>query len=339
MRKTLFLLALATSACSTAQEEASFTEARISAEQSTPIVEAPIERCMNLGSALEARYEGEWGYTVRWQDLALIRGAGFDTVRLPVKWSAHTAYSPPYTIETPMLERVDEIIGWAEAIGLNIIVNVHHYEELNRDPDKHEPRLEAIWDQLAAYFADKSDRVIFETINEPHSNMTVERTDALNRRLMQRIRVDNPDRWVILGTANWGTLPALQESEPSYDPRAILTWHHYLPFEFTHQGAPWSHVRKTGIRWGTRADRKAMNADLDAAFEVSERERMPIFVGEFGVYERVPVKQRALWTSALRIGMEQRGFSWCYWDYAGSLKVYDVETESWLPEIKSALLD
>ena len=93
------------------------------------------------------------------------------------------------------------------------------------------------------------------------------------------------------------------------------------------------------MRWGTRDDVAEMMAELDKAVMVQNRTRMPVFVGEFGVYKGVPIEQRSRWTRSMRTGLEDRGLAWCYWDFAGSLNVYDVETESWLPEIKSALLD
>ena len=303
-----------------------------------PIATPPISRCMNLGSALEAMYEGEWGYTVRRADLERLKQVGFDTVRLPVRWSAHAQTEPPYAIDPDLLARVDEIVGWAEAIGLNIIVNVHHYDALNDDPDTQEPRLEALWDQLATHFSQSSATLIFETINEPHTEMSTARTDALNARLLARIRTDNPDRWVILGTAFWGNLSALEESQPAYDPRVMLTYHEYSPFAFTHQGASWTDQTITGIGWGTRRDVDEMLAELDKARAVQDRTRLPVFIGEFGVYEGVPAAHRARWTKALRTGIEDRGMSWCYWDYAGSLKAYDTETEAWIPEIRAALL-
>ena len=304
-----------------------------------PIAVPPISRCMNMGSALEAPKEGEWGYTVRRDDLVRLKEAGFDTIRLPVRWSVHTEMGLPYEIDPALLARVDDIIGWTTEIGLQIVVNVHHYDLLNEDPDTHEPRLEAIWDQLSAHYIDAPETVIFETINEPHTNMSTERTDALNRRLMARLRAEHPDRWIILGTAFWGNLDALEESKPDYDPKVMLTYHDYSPFEFTHQGASWTDQTETGIRWGTRKDVASMMTNLDSAVEVQERTRMPVFVGEFGVYQGVPVEQRALWTRTMRTGLESRGMAWCYWDFAGSLNVYDVEIEAWLPEIKSALLD
>ncbi|MEO0608050.1 MAG: glycoside hydrolase family 5 protein [Pseudomonadota bacterium] len=333
MRFALISFGYCLAACSLAGEEAA------PPDPARALATPPITRCINLGSALEAAYEGEWGYTVRKEDLIQIREAGFDTVRLPVRWSAHAQAAPPYRIRSAKLQRVQEIVDWTEALGLNIIINVHHYDALNEDPDAHEPRLEAIWDQLAAAFAGASDRVIFETLNEPHSNMTQARTDALNRRLMQRIRRDHPDRWVILSTANWGNLEALEQARPDYDPRAILTFHTYSPFEFTHQGAPWTEATETGIDWGDASDLKAVRADLDAAHAVQTRQHMPVFIGEFGVYEGVSVAARAQWTRVLRTEMEARDLSWCYWDFAGSLKAYDMDADAWIPEIKAALLD
>jgi endoglucanase len=303
------------------------------------VADAPIERCMNLGSALEAPREGEWGYVIRREDLVRLKEVGFDTVRLPVRWSAHADRAPPYSIDPALLRRVSEIVGWTQDVGLQVIINVHHYDALNEDPDQHEPRLEAIWGQLSVHFADAPDSVIFETINEPHTEMTTARTDALNRRLLGQIRPLHPDRWIILGTAFWSNLSALEESDPVYDPRVMLTYHDYSPFEFTHQGASWTDQTQTGILWGSDGEVAEMMAELDKAVAVQERNRMPVLVGEFGVYEGVPIEQRAQWTQTMRKGLEARGLGWCYWDYAGSLKAYDVETEAWLPEIKSALLD
>ena len=330
MRKGLLALGLLLSGC------ASFDSQNVSTYE---VIGSPISRCMNLGSALEASYEGQWGYTVRRADLVRLKDVGFDTIRLPVRWTAHADSEAPYTIDPAMLARVDEIVSWAGDIGLNIIVNVHHFSQLNSDPDQNEPRLEGLWGQLSDHFAGASDHLIFETVNEPHHNMTVERTDAINARLLDRIRQQHPDRWVILGTADWGQLGGLTASNPVLADRVMLTYHDYIPFDFTHQGAHWTDREETGLNWGSRSDRAEMRERLDTALSVQTETGMPVFVGEFGVFRGVPVKQRARWTSALRKGIEARGMSWCYWDFAGELRVYDVEAEAWIPELKAALLD
>src|SRR5215470_807883 len=64
-------------------------------------------RGMNLGNALEAPKEGAWGVILQPGYFRAIREAGFDTVRLPVCWSAHALPDAPYTIDAAFAERVD----------------------------------------------------------------------------------------------------------------------------------------------------------------------------------------------------------------------------------------
>lgn len=334
MRWILGLLSLALVACGQ-------SEPRANAAPDVPVAASPIQKCMNLGNALDSpEREGEWGYTIRRADMIRLKSAGFDTVRIPIRWSTRAGTRAPYTIEPDFLARVDEVVRWGGEIGLNVIINVHHYTELSERPSLHEQRLEAIWDQLAYHYVTAPDFLIFEVVNEPYGPMTVRRTDALNKRVLERIRQDNPDRWVILATANWGNLDGLKQSRPPYDRRAILTYHDYDPFEFTHQGAFWAEpVRPMGVKWGSRADYERLEAGLDQALTLQNKHRMPIFIGEFGVYEEVPVEERARWIRALRVGAEARGLGWCHWDWSTTLKAYDAEREQWLPEIKAALLD
>src|SRR5438094_3837977 len=84
-------------------------------------------RGINLGNALEAPKEGDWGVTLKAEYFKAIKEAGFQTVRLPVKWSAHAKAEAPYTIDAKFAERVDWAVDQALANKLNIVVNVHHY--------------------------------------------------------------------------------------------------------------------------------------------------------------------------------------------------------------------
>src|SRR5258708_5592969 len=53
-----------------------------------------LRRGMNLGNALDAPNEGAWGVVLGASDFVAARQAGFDHVRLPVRFSAHAASSP-----------------------------------------------------------------------------------------------------------------------------------------------------------------------------------------------------------------------------------------------------
>ena len=91
----------------------------------------PVKRCMNMGNALESSYEGEWGYTIRERDFHTIAKAGFDTVRIPVRWDEHISANPPYKIDPARMQRVIDVVGQAQGAGLGVIIDVHHYRDLS----------------------------------------------------------------------------------------------------------------------------------------------------------------------------------------------------------------
>lgn len=332
MRPLIASLALMLAACSAGEPSAA-------ADEPAMAPQPPIARCMNMGGGLEAPNEGDWGYTVRKEDFERLKEAGFETIRLPVKWSAHAAQKPPYKIDPAFMARIEEIVGWADETGLQIIVNVHHYNALMKKPDAHRARLGAIWTQIADQFEGAPDTVFFELINEPNDRMTVRKTDAINRELLAIVREKHPDRWVIVGSAGWGGLDALLKSRPPEDDRVILTYHSYDPYEFTHQGASFAdNPPPVGTRWGSGEDRELMALSADLAAEFAAERGQPIFLGEFGVYEDVPLDQRVAWTRAMREAAEARNIGWCYWDYATTFKAYNLERETWIRSILSALM-
>src|ERR1700681_3953301 len=48
-------------------------------------------RGINLGNALDAPQEGAWGVTLEADYFRLIQEAGFNSVRIPIRWSAHAS--------------------------------------------------------------------------------------------------------------------------------------------------------------------------------------------------------------------------------------------------------
>src|SRR5207302_8306148 len=78
-------------------------------------------RGINLGNALEAPKEGAWGVTLKANYFRAIKEAGFASVRLPVRWSAHARADAPYTIDEKFIKRVDWAIDQAIANKLNIV--------------------------------------------------------------------------------------------------------------------------------------------------------------------------------------------------------------------------
>jgi Cellulase (glycosyl hydrolase family 5) len=81
-------------------------------------------RGINLGNALDAREEQAPRLRLEQRLFDLVAAAGFDTVRLPVRWQAHAALDSPYAIAPEFLARVDWALDAAAARGLNVVVDL-----------------------------------------------------------------------------------------------------------------------------------------------------------------------------------------------------------------------
>jgi endoglucanase len=298
-------------------------------------------RGINLGNALEAPREGEWGVTLKAEYFQAIKEAGFASVRMPIKWSAHTAAGSPYTIDAKFAERVDWAVDQATRNGLNIILNVHHYGEMDTQPDEHLPRLAAIWEQVAARYKDKPANVYFELLNEPNTRLIEAKWNAAIPALLAAIRKTNPARPVIVGPAFWNAIWALDKLELPPDKNLILTVHFYDPLKFTHQGAPWAEGsgKWKGTKWsGTEQEQAELRKSLDKAAEWAKKQNRPVFLGEFGAYQQADMDSRVRWTWFIAREAEKRDFSWAYWEFCSGFGAYDPKIDKWRPELKVALL-
>jgi endoglucanase len=299
----------------------------------------PIESCINLGGALEAGYEGEWGYIIEDAHLKKIADAGFGTVRVPINWAGHTRKSAPYIIDEAFFSRVDHVVDTALAEGLQVIINVHHYNKLMDRPIEQMPRFAAIWRQIAERYKDYPETVIFEVLNEPYGEMTERRLASANFTTLEIIRKTNPSRWVIFSGVQWGNFEGLIGMNFPKDPKTMLTFHYYDPFEFTHQGAGWTSTKyKKGQDWGSDEDVAKFKADIGNLTSHPIFQSHILFLGEFGAIRHAAPQARFEYIKTVREFAAEYDVGWCYWDFVGEFKAYDLETESWIPEVKSALL-
>jgi endoglucanase len=299
-------------------------------------------RGINLGNALEAPSEGAWGLTLKAEYFDRIKEAGFQSVRIPIRWATHTGPGPDFNVDPAFFDRVDWAIDQALSRGLVAIINSHHDDELYKEPDKHQPRLEAIWRQVARRYQGRPDSLLFELLNEPHGDLTNDRWQALFPRLLAIVRESNPKRVVIVGPGNWNSLEHLGSLRlPEDDRRLIATFHYYSPFHFTHQGAEW--VEKSndwkGETWtGTPSQIEALKHDFAKAAKWGAEHNRPIFLGEFGAYGAAPMSSRVTWTSSVSREAERLGFSWSYWEFAAGFGAFDKDAGHWRGPLKDALI-
>ena len=299
-------------------------------------------RGVNLGNALEAPREGEWGVTLKEEHFQLIKDGGFDSVRVPIRWSAHASKTAPYTIDPAFFARVDWAVEQALARGLMVVINVHHYEEIMQRPAAHRERFLALWAQIAAHYKGYPPDLLFELLNEPNSALTARTWNPLLQDALGTIRQTNPERNVVVGPADWNSIGSLASLElPPDDKRIIVTVHYYDPFHFTHQGAEWVSGSSAwlGTDWqGTAAQEQAVRRGLDRAAAWAQAHDRPLYLGEFGAYSKAGMDSRARWTAFVARQAEERGLSWAYWEFCAGFGVYDQALRRWNEPLLAALI-
>ena len=204
-------------------------------------VNKTLGRGINFGNVLDAPSEGEWGLSLKPEYFEAVAKAGFDSVRIPVRWAPHAGPAPAYTIEPVYFARVDWAIDQAMSRGLAVVLNIHHDEAASSEPEKFIPRAAIFWRQIATRYKDRSDRLVFELLNEPNGAMTDAKWQASFPTLLAAVRESNPTRAVMVGPGHWNSIDSLANfSVPEADRNLIVTFHYYSPFQFTHQGATWT---------------------------------------------------------------------------------------------------
>jgi endoglucanase len=259
-----------------------------------------------------------------------------------VRWSAHALTAPPYTIDPAFAARVDWAIDQAIANHLNIVVNVHHYEEMDASPDANLPRLTALWTQIAERYKNRPTSVYFELYNEPHDKFVSERWNAAIPALLQAVRKSNPTRPVIVGPDKWNSIGALDRLRlPPEDRRLIVTAHFYEPFHFTHQGASWvdGADKWPHLAWTCNdVEQAVVRGSLEQAAKWSREHGRPVFLGEFGAFSKADMDSRARWTHFVAAEARRLGFSSAYWEFCSGFGAYDPQSGTWRSLLKNALL-
>ena len=305
------------------------------------------DQCIKLGRGVNIL-----GYdNAFWQDhekgrfkesyFKMIKDAGFSTVRINL--NPFTQMDSQNKINPGWLETLDWVVTKGLDANLMIILDLHEYTTMADNPEAKKEMFLSFWKQIAPRYKDKSANVLFELLNEPNQKLTVEMWNTFLAEAIKVIRESNPDRTLIIGPGNWNGIESLNTLKlPDNDRNIIATVHFYHPMRFTHQGAAWASDYKnlSGIKWtGTPDEKKEIESKLKVAADWSLKNDRPIFLGEFGAYDKGDMDSRARYTAFVARTAEKLGFSWAYWQFDSDFIVYNIDKESWVEPILDALMN
>lgn len=294
-------------------------------------------KCVNLSNMFEAPEErGSWGRAFADADIERIAGKGFTAIRLPARFNSHALKKPPYTIDPAFMERVAHVVDLATAHKLKVIVDLHHYLELDAHPDREAPRFAALWRQIGERFANAPESVSFELMNEPHDKLGAGNLLAVLGPALAEVRKTNPTRMVVIDGPEWAGLDAMLTSPFPDDPYVVPTFHYYSPVNFGFPKAPWL---KPASRddFGRPEDLALIRADLAKVQGYMNRTGRVPFVGEYGAWEGRPLAEREAFYETLSEAFASLGLDSCAWGYTNTMHLWDDGKGGWQGRIADGI--
>lgn len=322
------IMALTGCSGNTAQESGTAStatqEAQNSAEENA-MTSLEVIRAMgngiNLGNTLEAyNHQGylngssptlaetSWGQPTTTQEMIQgMKAAGFDTIRIPIAWTNGMNFeSGDYTIDSRLMERVDEVVTWALDADMYVIINDHwdggwwgmfgSADQAVRDQAW--AMYKSMWTQIGEHFADRSYKLIFEAGNEElgdrlnDKNITgskgvlteaecYETTNEINSEFVKTIRSlggNNPERFLLIAGYNTDITKTCDDRfkmpEDTADSKLLLSVHYYTP---------WDYCGTDGVnQWGSPSDYDEMNGLFSKLSKFSEQ-GYGVVIGEYAV--------------------------------------------------------
>ncbi|MEM9930511.1 MAG: cellulase family glycosylhydrolase [Bacteroidota bacterium] len=301
-----------------------FSLAPVFAQLTPAVAIEAMGRGINLGNTLEPPLEGDWNNGPAQESyFDAYVAAGFTNVRIPVRWDRHTQEFAPYTVDEEWMDRVEEVVDWGLSRGLYVTLNGHHEDWLKEDYSSvNRSRYDNIWRQIIARFKDKSDKLLYEIINEPNG-LTVQQVNDLNARILGIIRAEEPTRLVIFGGNKYSNVEELIVAAIPDDDYLIGYYHSY---------DPWPFAGEANGTWGTPADYLAMASKFQRARNWSDQKGIPVYVSEYNARVEGDYNSRMRWLGEYMGQADKHGFATSAWDDGGWFKILNRFDNVWPAE-------
>lgn len=318
------------------------------------LTEAPFHRGVNLTGWFQAGSARQIQFTkFTKQDFIDIKSLGCDVIRLPINLHFMTDGDPNYTVDPLFLHFLDQVVDWCEELELHLILDNHTFDVDASTDVNVDKVLVPIWTQMAEHYRDRSTRLYYEILNEPHG-ITDARWGQIQQQVITAIRAVDETHTIVVTGAGWGSYNNLKSLPIYRDYNLIYSFHFYDPFMFTHQGASWTdpsmvplggvpfpygagpmpacpeELKGTWIESGLNSYKSdgtvaRVKGLIDTAVNFRDQRHVPVFCGEFGVYVRNSDNdQRAYWYEIVRKYLEEKGIAWTAWDYHGGFGLFEA---------------
>ena len=298
----------------------------------------------NLGNSfdVESKDKTYWGNPITSKAMIdEVKAMGFSTLRIPITWGPNQVEMSPYTIDPDYLTEIKRVVDFGFQNKMHVIIDVHHdnswIKPMASETQESTDRLSSLWTQVANFFQDYNDSLIFEILNEPRIEGITEEWSGGNsegrgyindfhKAAVDAIRAtgeNNEKRHIMITTWAASTVPIAMEelTIPNDDEKIIISLHSYFPWQFAGEAA---------VTWGSESDKSALIAELDKIKQkwIIERNR-PVILGEWGTIEANPLQSRINYADFYAKEAAARGLLTIVWDDGGNFRLLNRNDLSW----------
>ena len=301
----------------------------------------------NVGNSLDALpAETSWGNPLISQRLIdSIKAAGFNAVRIPIAWSSHFSNATKFIIDPAFMNRVEEVVNYVLNDNMYAIINIHWdggwMQPTYAQQAYVNNRLAAMWNQIAIYFRDYDDHLIFAGTNEvmvtgnygtpSPEYYTVQ--NSFNQTFVTTVRSTggcNVYRHLAVQgfntnigfTVNYFKIPI-----DGTQNRLMVEVHYYDPYNFTIDTSS-GHTTQWGNNAAIKTDTWANESYADNQFQSMKTNFIDkgyaVILGEYGVVARLNLgslalnasfaKYRRYYMDYITRSLERHGLVPFYWD-------------------------
>ena len=314
-------------------------------ECSAPNQDGELEDIGNPEGSINA--EIAWGNPVVTEAMIqAVKNAGFNAIRIPIRWQCHITDVPTMRIDPAWIARIKTVVDCCLKNDLKVIINAHHEKWLENNPtytskDDNCNKLKLLWNNIASAFADYDNRLAFAGTNEVHvkdnwdapNDEYLEVQNAYNQTFVNAVRAtggNNTKRHLIVQT--YACNPWFGINGGFIIPTDVPgNGNNYMSVEF-HFYQPWSYAGDcTYDYWGAdyKTVGKAPGEDeiwmtdfFDKAVNTWSKQGLGIVIGEWGVtdhYKSDSEKDKVhanmtYYCKFLTTEAHKRGFSTFVWD-------------------------
>ncbi len=319
----------------------------------------------NLGNSFESAggtwNNADWTWTDVWQEdrnkwetcwgnpatteamIKAVQEAGFNAIRIPVRWEGHIVDYDQMTIDPQWLARVKEVVDYAIGLDMLVVINTHHESWLENNPyyefqEKINDRLTKIWTQIATTFADYDDHLAFAGINEVQVNWSQPTAEnhavqnSYHQAFVNAVRATggkNYYRNLVVQTYSCNPyygLNGLVVPDDVVEGHLIVEFHYYDPYEYCGSGQYYY--------WGTAyssygaipaSNESTMKNLLNQAQQKWWQNGLGVLIGEYGVSnhfdasaseeeQKVQLENQEYWYKTFVSTLRENGFAAFVWD-------------------------